>query len=84
MCLFWGKVGGGGGGLTSEKALLSRSDVNQGEGLTTDALPTPSSLLLLPPPALVLIVFHTFSPSVFRSGVVFLHLHISFKHQGCP
>lgn len=36
------------------------------------------------PSALVLIAFHTFSPSLLGSGVVFLHLHSSFKHQGCP
>lgn len=39
---------------------------------------------LLLPSALVLIAFHTFSPSLLGSGVVFLHLHSSFKHQGCP
>lgn len=42
-------LGEGWGCLTSEKALLSRSDVNCGEGLTTDALPTP--LLSSSPPS---------------------------------
>lgn len=43
---------------------------------------TPSLLLSSTPP--LLIAFHKFSLPPTRSVVVFLHLHISFKHQRLP